>query len=209
MEGLTDRQMLVLRAIATAIQERGYPPTIREIGARMNISTNGVNDHLRALERKGYIRCEPMVARSIALRDRALRHIPRAAPAAPSKTFQITLLGSETTRSIRVDAHQIAERDPAQVFGFRVINDAMRSDGILEGDTLLCAREHHLRAVAGKLVVVQLADQLEVRRCIAAPRHLHFVSGKSGPTTISVELQQVPPKILLGVAFGLVRTIGA
>lgn len=53
---LTGRQALVLDTITDYIQAAGFPPTIREIGDRVGISsTNGVNDHLKALERKGYI----------------------------------------------------------------------------------------------------------------------------------------------------------
>ena len=56
MNKLTDRQRMVLDYICESIQDRGYPPTLREIGLKLGIrSTNGVNDHLRALERKGYL----------------------------------------------------------------------------------------------------------------------------------------------------------
>ena len=52
MKGLTRRQQEILDYISTSIQGRGYPPTIREIGKHMGIrSTNGVNDHLKALAR--------------------------------------------------------------------------------------------------------------------------------------------------------------
>src|SRR5262249_54488693 len=52
--------------IRQSIHERGYPPTLREIGAHMGIrSTNGVNDHLRALERKGYLTREDMKSRAL------------------------------------------------------------------------------------------------------------------------------------------------
>src|SRR3954447_25439302 len=85
MQGLTDRQQQVLHYIRQSIHERGYPPTLREIGAHMGIrSTNGVNDHLRALERKGYLTREDMKSR--ALRpldlDTAERHEAGAAEAA-------------------------------------------------------------------------------------------------------------------------------
>ena len=50
---LTDRQREILDFITRSITTRGYPPTLREIGTHFGIrSTNGVNDHLRALERK-------------------------------------------------------------------------------------------------------------------------------------------------------------
>src|SRR5438477_7397126 len=66
MQGLTQRQQMVLDFIRQSIADRGYPPTLREIGARMGIrSTNGVNDHLRALERKGYLTREDMKSRAL------------------------------------------------------------------------------------------------------------------------------------------------
>ena len=50
---LTDRQQQILDYISQSITDRGYPPTLREIGLKMGIrSTNGVNDHLKALEEK-------------------------------------------------------------------------------------------------------------------------------------------------------------
>lgn len=60
----------MLAFIEGHIAEKGYPPTLREIGANFGIrSTNGINDHLCALERKGYIRREDMTARSIRVTD--------------------------------------------------------------------------------------------------------------------------------------------
>lgn len=57
---------MVLQYIQSSITERGYPPTLREIGNFMGIrSTNGVNDHLRALERKGYLTREDMKSRAL------------------------------------------------------------------------------------------------------------------------------------------------
>src|SRR5256885_514681 len=65
-EPLTDRQQQVLDFISQSIQERGYPPTLREIGEHMKIrSTNGVNDHLKALERKGYLLREELKSRAL------------------------------------------------------------------------------------------------------------------------------------------------
>jgi repressor LexA len=66
MNGLTDRQRMVLEYICGSIDERGYPPTLREIGNKLGIrSTNGVNDHLRALERKGFLTREDMKSRTL------------------------------------------------------------------------------------------------------------------------------------------------
>lgn len=66
MRGLTTKQQEVLDFIRQWIRERGYPPTLREIGSRFGIkSTNGVNDHLKALENKGYLTREDMKSRSL------------------------------------------------------------------------------------------------------------------------------------------------
>jgi len=66
MQQLTERQRKVLDYILRAIDDNGYPPTLREIGNVMGIrSTNGVNDHLRALERKGFLTREDMKSRTL------------------------------------------------------------------------------------------------------------------------------------------------
>ena len=68
MSDLTPRQQQVLDYIVAHVQEHGYPPTVREIGAHLVIrSTNGVTCHLKALERKGRIRHTPHASRGIAL----------------------------------------------------------------------------------------------------------------------------------------------
>ncbi len=66
MKGLTQRQQEILTYINQSIEGRGYPPTIREIGRHMEIrSTNGVNDHLKALERKGVLRRDDLKSRAM------------------------------------------------------------------------------------------------------------------------------------------------
>src|SRR5580692_11738219 len=63
---LTDRQREILDFITQSIDERGYPPTLREIGLHFGIrSTNGVNDHLRALEKKGHLQREDLKSRAL------------------------------------------------------------------------------------------------------------------------------------------------
>lgn len=63
---LTDRQRAVLDFIVEFSSNHGFPPTVREIALRMGIrSTNGVSDHLSALERKGFISRSEMASRGI------------------------------------------------------------------------------------------------------------------------------------------------
>ena len=70
MRGLSKRQSRCLEVITETIEKRGFPPTLREIGEVMGIrSTNGVNDHILALERKGYVRREDMKSRGLKVVD--------------------------------------------------------------------------------------------------------------------------------------------
>lgn len=67
---LAPRQRVVLAFIRSSVAERGYPPSVREIAAHLGAkSENAANDHLRALERKGYITRAPVVARGIRVTD--------------------------------------------------------------------------------------------------------------------------------------------
>src|SRR3954462_5748704 len=69
-EPLTERQEKILSFIKKSIQDQGYPPTIREIGEHFGIrSTNGVNDHLKALERKGYLMRGELKSRALSVID--------------------------------------------------------------------------------------------------------------------------------------------
>lgn len=85
MKDLTERQLAVLEFIAQHIQQQQFPPTIREIGLAMGIrSTNGVNDHLKALERKGYLARGEMKSRSLVPTERAWGVVQGADPATPA-----------------------------------------------------------------------------------------------------------------------------
>src|SRR5580692_1743811 len=65
-DALTQRQREILDFISSSIVERGFPPTLREIGEHFHIrSTNGVNDHLKALEKKGHLRREDLKSRAM------------------------------------------------------------------------------------------------------------------------------------------------
>lgn len=66
MEELTERQREILTFIQTHITDNGYPPTVREIGQAFGIrSTNGVSDHLKSLERKGYLERGSLKSRAL------------------------------------------------------------------------------------------------------------------------------------------------
>jgi repressor LexA len=95
MQELTERQRKVLEFILDAIDEHGYPPTLREIGNVMGIrSTNGVNDHLRALERKGYLTREDMKSRTLRPTPRARQALARPGPSGASSAGSLAAPGA-------------------------------------------------------------------------------------------------------------------
>ena len=108
MNKLTDRQRMVLEYICESIQDRGYPPTLREIGLKLGIrSTNGVNDHLRALERKGYLTREDMKSRTLRPTDSTLRLVGAGAASmrrAAEDEHVVTTSGVEVERAREAEA---------------------------------------------------------------------------------------------------------
>ena len=53
---LTDKQQLILNFIKDSINDSGFPPTVREIGDKFGITVKGAYDHIKAIEKKGFIK---------------------------------------------------------------------------------------------------------------------------------------------------------
>jgi SOS-response transcriptional repressor LexA len=112
---LTGRQALVLAFVQTHTRDVGYPPTLREIGAHMGIrSTNGVNDHLVALERKGYIIRDSLKSRSIrvVVSEGPIRSTHPECEKL-SKATTVTQPAGEFVEWLRSHGYEIAERTSA------------------------------------------------------------------------------------------------
>ncbi|WP_324191775.1 amidase family protein [Nocardia elegans] len=106
---LTVRQRKVLEVIRTSVSERGYPPSIREIGDAVGLtSTSSVAHQLRALERKGYLRRDPNRPRAVDVRglDEAVRAV------------------TETARLLESLGHTVESAEPA-IDGVRLARDFM------------------------------------------------------------------------------------
>lgn len=149
MNGLTERQRRVLEFLRECVRGRGYPPTIREIGIAFGLRSNrGVVDHLRALERKGYIRRMPGISRAIEIAGPA-----EDADAAPAGTKAYPVAG-------RVAAGK--PETPVETNGESLLLDerlfAGRGDFILEAIGESMTGEH---IVPGDLVVVSTAASCE------------------------------------------------
>src|SRR6478736_4460236 len=166
---LTDRQREILEFITQSIRERGYPPTLREIGVQFGIrSTNGVNDHLRALEKKGHLLRED-------LKSRARRPVGPRGPVRSSSRdddmVEIALIGrvaagapllavENVEDTVRVDRFFIGQTK--EVFALRVKGDSMIEDGIFDGDYIFVRKQ--LNANRGETVVAMIEGEATVKR---------------------------------------------
>lgn len=99
-EPLTDRQRAVLEVIRTSVSDRGYPPSQREIGAAVGLSSNSsVTHQLRVLERKGYLRRDPTLPRAITITDTVEHACSVVCPACGKDSVLVQSL----TRFVHVD----------------------------------------------------------------------------------------------------------
>ena len=80
MKGITDRQKEVLTFISSYTDENGYPPTVREISEHFEISIRAVQDHILALQKKGFLSQSQKRARSIRVLSDCREKEPEAAP---------------------------------------------------------------------------------------------------------------------------------
>ena len=207
MQGLTKRQEKVLDYITSSITTRGFPPTLREIGTHMGISsTNGVNDHLRALERKGYLKREDM-------KSRALKPV-HMAETNVSDTIKIpvverisagqpVLLEQNITETITVD--RFLAGTGKEIFAFKVNGDAMIDAGIKNGDFVFVKKQ--MFAEKGDIVVAMLGDNAAVRHYYPEQDKVRFVPANSSCATVMINRQDFMPLQLLGVVTGIYRRL--
>ncbi|MCA9599985.1 MAG: transcriptional repressor LexA [Myxococcales bacterium] len=209
MQGLTKRQEQTLDFIRRSIQERGYPPTLREIGEHMGIkSTNGVNDHLRALERKGYLRREDMKSRALKLVEDAVAQpdeddlieiqvLGRVAAGAP-------LLADENViDTVRIDKMMV--RGGRDVFGLRVSGDSMIDAGIFSGDYIFVKKQ--ATAERGDIVVALIGDEATVKYYYPERDYVRFQPANAQMAPILVRATDFRSTMLLGKVIGVFRRI--
>jgi repressor LexA len=232
MQGLTERQQQVLKYIQDSITERGYPPTLREIGAHMGIrSTNGVNDHLRALERKGYLTREDMKSRALrpinvpgalgfstgglsAGAEAKNDSLPSDRGAADAQMIDVPMLGriaagapilaqENVESTVRIDRDLV--RGGRDVFALRVQGDSMIEAGILSGDTIFVRKQS--TANRGEIVCALIGDEATVKYYFPERDYIRFQPANSSMAPILVRATDFKPTMLLGVVVGVFRRL--
>ncbi|MGE0880133.1 MAG: transcriptional repressor LexA [Acidimicrobiia bacterium] len=164
---LTERQREILSFIDQAQRERGYPPSVREIGEAVGLtSPSTVHSHLNSLERLGYLRRDPTKPRAIEVRydassglsaeRRPVRHVPLVGDVAAG-TDVLAQENIEELLPLPADF-----TGDGELFMLRVRGDSMIDAGILDGDYVVARRQDLARN--GEIVVAGIpGDEATVK----------------------------------------------
>lgn len=159
---LTDRQSQILDFIRAEIHRRGFPPSVREIGEAVGLSSSStVHSHLAALESKGFIRRDPSKPRALEVldyrdTDRAVDYGQVVAvPLVGQVAAGAPILASE---NIEATISLPAEMSGEQTFILRVRGESMIDAGILDGDFVVVRQQS--TANNGDIVVAMIDDPI-------------------------------------------------
>ena len=214
MDELTDRQKEILNFILRTSEERGYPPTIREIGEEMEIrSTNGVNDHLKALERKGFLTRGEQQSRSLVATKRARLVLGLGARKNDPTRIEVPLLGNVAAGApilaqqnpedtVRIDSFLLGGNG-REVFALRIKGSSMIEDGIHDGDYIF-VRKAPL-AVPGEIVVALIEDEATCKRFYPEGDRIRFQPANKDMSPIYVEKSDFRQTMILGKVVGVYR----
>jgi repressor LexA len=159
VEGLNPRQREILEFLRTHSRNHAYPPTVREIGQAVGLSSSStVQNHLNALEQKGYIRRDPTKSRTVEVVGE------ESQSAAASRSFSVPLVGrvaaggpilaEENIEDHIVLGPEIAGSDDA--FALHVRGDSMIEAGIHDGDMVVVRPQRE--AASGQIVVARIEN---------------------------------------------------
>lgn len=217
MEELTERQREILTFIVKESENRGFPPTIREIGEHMDIrSTNGVNDHLKALERKGYLTRGEQQSRSLVPTKRARLLLGLGMKSKDSGMVEIPLLGrvaagapalaqENMEDSVKIDSFLLGGVNGREVFALRVKGQSMIDDGIHDGDYLFVKKTPS--AQPGEIVVALIEDEATVKRYYPETDRIRFQPANATMQPIYVNRTDFRSTMILGQVVGVYRKL--
>lgn len=204
---LSNRQQAILEFIKTEVREKGYPPSVREIGEAVGLaSSSTVHGHLDRLEKKGLIRRDPTKPRAIEILDDSDQDNEVMFPVAVSR---VPIVGKVTAGLPITAAENIEEYFPLpahyvgdnQVFMLNVIGESMIEAGIHDGDYVIVRQQQ--TANNGDIVVAMTEDdEATVKTFYKEKDHIRLQP--ENPTMEPIRLRNVT---ILGKVIGLFRDI--
>jgi repressor LexA len=197
---LSPRQKQILEVIKRHVFEKGYPPSVREIGAEVGLaSSSTVHAHLGKLEAKGYIRRDPTKPRAIELLtgDNWKRDLVSVPVLGKVTAGQPILAVQNVEGHFPVVADMLPGED---LFMLRVQGDSMIEAGILDGDYVFVHQQEY--ATDGDIVVALIEDEATVKRFYREQDHIRLQ-----PENPRFEPIRVTNASILGKVVGVFRRI--
>lgn len=206
MGKLSPRQQAILDYIQKEVEEKGYPPSVREIGEAVGLaSSSTVHGHLARLEKKGYIRRDPTKPRAIELLKRDDLPVKRSV-----ETVMVPLVGKVTAgepitaiENIE-DYYPLPRRmvgDDQTVFLLSIQGDSMMNAGILDGDYVVVRQQP--TANNGDIVVAMTHDgEATVKRFFKEANHIRLQ-----PENDRLSPILLPSVTILGKVISLIREV--
>jgi repressor LexA len=198
---LTQRQQEIFDFVKRYVGEHGYPPTVRDIGKAIGLtSSSTVHAHLANLEKLGVLRRDPTKPRAIeVLKDKARDVVaPAGLPVVGQVAAGQPVLADENIEEY-VPVPGIAGGDDGE-FVLRVKGDSMKDAGILEGDFVIVRRQE--TAGDGDIVVALVGEEATVKRFFRENDHVRLQPENEAMEPIRTREAQV-----LGRVVGLCRRV--
>jgi repressor LexA len=198
---LTARQKQALDFIVSVARERGCPPTIREMGQALGISsTNGVRYLLEALSKKGYIRRHPRRSRGIEL----------IRAASPADLVSVPLVGRVAAGEPILAEEHIEDfffldstfLTSGDLFALRVKGQSMKGAGIFDGDVVFARQQPS--AQKGDIVVAVIGEEATVKRFYPENGRVRLEPANTDYGPIIVD-RNAPGFRIAGKVVGLIR----
>ena len=160
MRDASEKKMQILDFIRREIDDKGYPPSVREICLAVGLnSTSTVHAHLNRLEEEGYIRRDATKPRALELTDTATVR-GRSVPLVGRVTAGMPILAQQNIEEYYMLPQNLVGGD--EVFILSVQGESMIETGILDGDFVIVRRQSH--AENGDIVVAMIDDEATVKR---------------------------------------------
>lgn len=205
MSKISQRQQAILEFIKNEVKDKGYPPSVREIGEAVGLaSSSTVHGHLERLEKKGMIRRDPTKPRAIEIlsEDVASSHFALSVARVPligKVTAGVPITATENIEDyFPLPSHYVGDNN---VFMLSVIGDSMIDAGIHDGDYVIVKQQQ--TADNGDIVVAMTEDdEATVKRFYKERDHIRLQP--ENPALEPIRLKHVT---ILGRVIGLFRDI--
>jgi repressor LexA len=199
---LTKRQREIFDFIKRYSSEHGYPPTVRDIGKAIGLtSSSTVHAHLSNLEKLGLVRRDPTKPRALELLGEAARKVvsgPSGLPLVGRVAAGSPILAEENVEEY-VEVPQLAGGEEGEYI-LRVRGDSMKDAGILDGDCVVVHRQE--TANNGEIVVALVGEEATVKRYFRETDHIRLQ-----PENEAMEPIRTREAVVMGRVVGVFRRV--